>query len=329
MRPAPILCALLLPLAAASAGDEEAASPRAVSIAKPETVYRLFDPAPPGALRSSPLVVVLHGANDLAEKFVLRWTDAAKARGWIVVAPQARGLRWLDADGDVVLAALEDARRKCRVDPSRIGLAGAGSGGLMATRWGLEQRERWSAIFAHGGLSVRGGLKDSAGKVSVLLSCVEGDEFREEARAAEAELRKAGVDAETFVGPGGAEPDAATPGVVARALDFFEGRFARPAARLARCVRARKEKRWADAAADCVPLLGEGVERKFRLEAESEKRAIEFAGQDLVRKAALRAGREPAAGRKDLEDLASAFEGLETASRAREALAALDAAPPK
>ncbi len=317
--------AILAAAASAPAGDDAGGGPRAVPLAKPETVYRMLVPGTADSLLSSPLLVVLHGANDTSDRFIDRWVGPAGARGWILVAPQARGLRWLDADGDIVLAALEDARKRCRVDPARVCLAGAGSGGLMATRWGLEQKDRFACVFAHGGLQVRGGLKESAGKVSVLLSCGERDEFLEEARSADAELRKAGVDSEVATWPG-AEGDAAGPEVVERAFSFFEERLARPAARLARCVRARKEKRWPDAARECAALLGEGVERKFRLEAENERRAIEYAGADLVRKAALRAGREPAAGRKDLEDLARAFEGLDAAVRAREALAEIDAA---
>ena len=327
MRPALHLALALFVLCPiAVAGDAPAAAPpggpQAVKIGKPEGVYHVFVPPAHDGLRSLPLVVALHGANTTAEKAILPWIELAKSRGWIVVAPQARGLRWLDADGDIVQAAVEDCRTKYRVDPDRICLAGLSSGGLMATRWGLGGLRRFACIFAHSGVQLPADLK-SAGKVPVMLSCGEKDEFMEETRNSDAALRKAGFDTELAAWPGETE-EKTPPAVFGRAYSFFEERLGRPAIRLARCIRARKDKRWADAASDCAALLGEGIERKIRLDAENEKRAIEYAGLDLLKKAVNRAHREPVEGKKDLAALARAFTGFETGERAKEALREID-----
>jgi predicted esterase len=298
-----------------------------VKVAKPESVYQLFVPPDRDRLRSLPLLVVLHPERVPAADAAAWFAPLARERGWVVVAPETRALRWLDPDGDIVLAAIADARKRVPLDPDRICLAGVSSGALMATRWGLEHPELWAAVVAHSGVQVRGVSKEAA-RLPILLSVGEADEeYLPEIRSAAAELKKAGLEPEVATWPG-LDHDTVRPEVWERAFRFLEERLARPALRVERIEHARKERRWADAATEIRALLGGDVDRKWRLEGERLRRIVDQAGADLVKKARNRARLEPDAGRREIEDLAKAFDGFDTADRAREALAELDA-PPK
>ncbi len=106
-----------------------------------------------------PLLVVLHGNRESAEKAASRWREPALARGWAVLSLQCprdlgcdddgRWYKWRD-DPRWVLAQVAEVARQRQIDPSRVYLAGWSGGatfiGMHAPAW----REVAAVVF-HGG----------------------------------------------------------------------------------------------------------------------------------------------------------------------------------
>lgn len=109
-----------------------------------------FDPANEAGY---PLLVALHGSG-VDERGTLRSAGAAAAaRGWIVVAPRARGLSdWYigDAEADV-LEVVAHAAHLYPVDTTRIALAGFSMGGYGAWRLALRHPDRFRAAAVMAG----------------------------------------------------------------------------------------------------------------------------------------------------------------------------------
>jgi predicted peptidase len=115
--------------------------------------YLLFLPKDYDAKKSKrwPLILFLHGAGERGTNvwLVARHGPPKIVREnqdlhFIVVSPQCpTGQRW---DNDVVLALLDEAIKKYRVDPSRVYLTGLSMGGYGTWSLGLEHPERFAAI---------------------------------------------------------------------------------------------------------------------------------------------------------------------------------------
>ena len=308
------------PSPAAAPRAEEKPRIEAVRLANPEGLFHLYNP--PGAvpLRSRPLLLLLHAEREPAATAILELVPEAKRRGWILAAPESRALQWRNPDGDILLSTLDAVAKRLAVDPDRVILAGAGSGGLMATRWGLENAARFGAIAAHGG-AVIPDLPKKPKDLPVFLSVGGRDEeWRGAVPEAVEALREAGIETGTAVHAGLGHEDRA-PEVWTRAFDFLDGALGSTRRRLDRAERARKEKRWADAWAEGKAVEGLERERARLLDAAKEIRTAEMAALDLVKKARDLARRDPEAGRRRLEELKAAFPGSAGAGMAELGLA--------
>lgn len=114
----------------------------------------------PATAEPVPLLVVLHGNNETAERAAKRWRSAALARGWGVLGlqcprthgcdEQARWYRW-NGDADWVLDQVAAVDAKRPLDAARIYLAGWSGGatyiGMNGPRW----QRTFAAVVFHGG----------------------------------------------------------------------------------------------------------------------------------------------------------------------------------
>jgi pimeloyl-ACP methyl ester carboxylesterase len=97
----------------------------------------LVDAYAPGAAGRYPIVLLRHGLTRSRENFA-GWGKDLAARGFVVVAPDARDAWNDDPDGDasdiltVMSWALGDTTLSAKIDPSRRILGGHSSGGLAA-----------------------------------------------------------------------------------------------------------------------------------------------------------------------------------------------------
>lgn len=114
-----------------------------------------IDPAAP-----APLVMVFHGflENGDGIEHITKMTEAADARGFLVVYPEGLNESWnagaccgTSASGGVddvafVDAMLDDIEAHHCVDPKRVYAAGFSNGGMLAHRLACESSERIAAI---------------------------------------------------------------------------------------------------------------------------------------------------------------------------------------
>lgn len=97
-----------------------------------------------------PLVVLLHGAGGSASEWRGTFQEA-ETRGFVALAPDSRSGTWDKAQGDFgqdvifIDAALAATFSRCRIDPSRILLAGFSDGAGYALSLGLSNGD----LFGH------------------------------------------------------------------------------------------------------------------------------------------------------------------------------------
>jgi len=112
-------------------------------------VPRRYDPAHP-----APLLILLHGAGGEAHQMLGPLTDAAEARGMLLLAPDSRGRSWdviVGAFGpDVAFLdqALAHVFERYQVDAERIGIGGFSDGASYALSIGLINGALFSDILA-------------------------------------------------------------------------------------------------------------------------------------------------------------------------------------
>jgi phospholipase/carboxylesterase len=104
----------------------------AFSLYVPETL----DPAEP-----APLVVALHGGSGNGGAFLWSWLREARTRGFILLAPTARGATWSlmepAIDGANIDAMVDDVAARWKIDPARQLLTGMSDGGTFTYVLGL------------------------------------------------------------------------------------------------------------------------------------------------------------------------------------------------
>lgn len=126
--------------------------------------YLLFVPADlsPGPV---PLVIVLHGGAQTAEDIAINannptahWMSLADAEGFVVAYPDGLDKQWHDCrseghadigtadDVGFINALIDDVARSREIDWTRVYVAGASNGGMMAYRLGAELSHRLAAI---------------------------------------------------------------------------------------------------------------------------------------------------------------------------------------
>src|SRR5258706_396604 len=107
-------------------------------------VPEYYDPA-----RAWPLVVALHGGSGNGGAFLCSWVREARSRGFIVIAPTARGSTWSlmepEVDGPNIDRMVEQVGGDWNLDPARWLLTGMSDGGTFTYVLGL----RGDCRFTH------------------------------------------------------------------------------------------------------------------------------------------------------------------------------------
>ena len=100
-----------------------------------------------------PLVVLLHGAGGGAAEWRGTFQEA-EGRGFVMMAPDSRGSTWDKARGDFgqdvifIDTALQATFSRCRIDPTRILLAGFSDGAGYALSLGLSNGDLFTHLAA-------------------------------------------------------------------------------------------------------------------------------------------------------------------------------------
>lgn len=110
------------------------------------------------ASKPAPLVLLLHGAGQQADRILDRMMPAAKERGVVILAPQAERATWdiiraggrggeprFGADPDRIDASLGALFQQVTIDPAHIAIAGFSDGATYALSLG----PRNPALFTH------------------------------------------------------------------------------------------------------------------------------------------------------------------------------------
>jgi poly(hydroxyalkanoate) depolymerase family esterase len=135
----------------------------------PSREYTVYLPRGHSRWRRVPLVVLIHGCRQTADDVPhsTRITDLADEMGCIVLLPRqhpranAWGCwNWFDrgtaagrGETAIVLAQVRAARRKYRIHPRRVYVAGLSSGGALATVLGMRKPAAIAGVIAHSGIA--------------------------------------------------------------------------------------------------------------------------------------------------------------------------------
>jgi len=129
-----------------------------LTIAHVPRAYRLHVPLHFDARRTYPLVIVLHGHGESAERFeaATGMSEKADAEGFLVAYPQAMGdpSEWHsavdgsndNADVAFINQLISTIEREYHVDRRRVYVAGHSNGGFMAYRLASQLSERIAAV---------------------------------------------------------------------------------------------------------------------------------------------------------------------------------------
>lgn len=108
----------------------------------------------------APVIVALHGAGARPESIIVQWRDLAAEHGAILIAPRALqpvegtlGGAWGEADEAelIVNEALEFAKKRFKIDDSRIVLTGFSQGAHIAAALGARNAARYRGVIPIGG----------------------------------------------------------------------------------------------------------------------------------------------------------------------------------
>ncbi len=319
MNAAALLLALLL---APQDPGPKVGEPYAVTISKPDTTYWCYVPPDQLPGRQLPLVLLLHGAGDTAQNFLRIWTGEARARGFLLAAAKSRGAGWDVADGDLVLAVLQDMRKSHPVDVDRVVLLGYSSGAHMSVMWGWKHLTLFRAVgLLAGGFSPPSGkdVKAAAGRTSIFVCCGENDPNLAGCKEVAAAAKKDGFDVETNWVKGMAHSPP-LPEVYPWFFERFEGRLSIPAERVGRARKAMGAKRWVDAIAEYQAAAESTTDAKAAKTAKDELARIEKAGNDWLAQGQAKLEKGDAAGAKKALEEAAKYVGLDCAVHARRLL---------
>ena len=134
----------------------------------PSRDYLVYIPRGHGGWRRRALVVMIHGCKQTPEEFAAATRIAALAdeHGWLLLLPRQQAKanpwscwNWFDvATGEgrgeaaIVAAQVRAVRRRYRIHPRRVFLAGFSSGGGLAAAVGVRHPALFSGVFIHSGL---------------------------------------------------------------------------------------------------------------------------------------------------------------------------------
>jgi poly(hydroxyalkanoate) depolymerase family esterase len=166
----------------------------------PSRDYTVYVPRGHSRWRRAPLVVLIHGCRQTADEIahVTRITKLADEMNWLVLLPHqnpranAWGCwNWFDrataagrGETAILLAQVRAARRKYRIHPRRVYVAGLSSGGALATVLGIRKPAAIAGVIAHSGVAC-GAASSPLAALDVLKKGADTDVVRiaREARA--------------------------------------------------------------------------------------------------------------------------------------------------
>lgn len=174
-----------------------------------------------------PLLVMCHGAGGDANKVLPHWVRWARARRFLLLAPQSMFPTW-----DIVIgghgpdlerldAALQQVASHFRIDPAHLALAGFSDGGSYALSVGLSNGDVFSHVIA-----LSAGFMNTFSRVGsprVFMAHGRSDTqlpFETSARPHALKLLEQGVDLTLLPFEG---DHVIVPAVVERAVGFFMG----------------------------------------------------------------------------------------------------------
>jgi phospholipase/carboxylesterase len=114
----------------------------------------LYVPASYSSDTATPLYVALHGAGGSADNWS-NYYDRAETRGMVLLAPDSRLGTWdlllggFGSDVEFLNRALQHTFDRCRIDPTRIALAGFSDGASYGLSLGLPNGDLFSHLIAH------------------------------------------------------------------------------------------------------------------------------------------------------------------------------------
>jgi poly(3-hydroxybutyrate) depolymerase len=167
----------------------------------PSREYTVYVPRGHSRWRRYPLVVMIHGCRQTADEVAhaTRITGLADDMGCVVLLPHqnpranAWGCwNWFDrptaagrGETAIVLAQMRVVRRKYRIHPRRVYVAGLSSGGALASVLGLRKPGAVAGVIAHSGIAC-GAASTPMAALGVLKNGADTDvvQIGREARAA-------------------------------------------------------------------------------------------------------------------------------------------------
>jgi len=137
-------------LAAADPAAEGVGSMHVGGPAGTRGAFSLYVPEYYDASRAWPLVVAMHGGSGNGGAFLWSWVREARTRGFIVIAPTARGATWSlmepDVDGPNIDRMVEQVGQDWTLDRKRQLLTGMSDGGTFTYVLGLRGDCRFSHL---------------------------------------------------------------------------------------------------------------------------------------------------------------------------------------
>lgn len=156
----------------------------------PSRDYLLYVPNGYGGWTRRPLVVLIHGCKQTPEELAAGTRIAALAdrHGWLVLMPRQTGKanpwscwNWFDrataagrGEAAIVAAQVRSVRRRYRVHPRRVFVAGMSAGGALAATLGVHHSRLFSGIFVHSGIA-SGAASGPASAISVMTRGADTD----------------------------------------------------------------------------------------------------------------------------------------------------------
>ncbi|MBS0518264.1 MAG: phospholipase [Proteobacteria bacterium] len=141
--------ALQARLGAADATREDVGSMHVDGPAGTRGAFSLYVPEYYDARQAWPLVVALHGGSGNGGAFLWSWVREARTRGFVVIAPTARGSTWSlmepEVDGPNIDSMVSRVAADWNIDPRRRLLTGMSDGGTFTYVLGL----RGDCRFTH------------------------------------------------------------------------------------------------------------------------------------------------------------------------------------
>ena len=134
----------------------------------------LYVPASSSKYEKAPLVVILHGASQNADRGFILLRSLANEHGFLVLAPASKGGTWDAIDGsygpdiDFIDRALQKTFLWRTIDPERIAVAGFSDGASYALSIGLANGDLFTSVLGFSpGIVVPG---QRAGKPPIFIS---------------------------------------------------------------------------------------------------------------------------------------------------------------